>query len=205
MPPFVREFVRDSVTALRLWLMENGVLADTASDGESQSAKSAREAKENAERDLQNKKNDIEDEKKDLASDYGPKDIFRSIKGKSVEIDSGEYTYELKWLENTAQKSKKGHGTTNMGNFEKIEWETADDEERLDGKSLGKGKRMVMRYTSGQACWNGPNRRTDVWLGCAEKEEVWRVSEAEKCVYKMEVGTPAACDDVEEGHVKDEL
>lgn len=205
LPPFVREFVRDSVTSLRLWLMENGVLADTASDGESQSAKSAREAKENAERDLQNKKNEIEDEKKDLTSDYGPKDIFRSIKAKAVEIDSGEYTYELKWLENTAQKSKKGHGTTNMGNFEKIDWETADDEERLDGKSLGKGKRMVMRYTNGQACWNGPNRRTDVWLGCAEKEEVWRVSEAEKCVYKMEVGTPAACDDVEEGHVKDEL
>jgi protein kinase C substrate 80K-H len=64
----------------------------------------------------------------------------------------------------------------------------------VDGKSLGSGPRMVMRYNNGQTCWNGPQRRTDVWLGCAEKEEVWRVTEAEKCVYKMEVGTPAACE-----------
>ena len=54
-----------------------------------------------------------------------------------------------------------------------------------------------MRYDNGQGCWNGPQRRTDVWLGCAEKEELWRVSEAEKCVYKMEVGTPAACEPAE--------
>jgi len=32
-----------------------------------------------------------------------------------------------------------------------------------------------------------------VVLACAEKEEVWKVTEEEKCVYRMEVGTPAVC------------
>ena len=129
-----------------------------------------------------------------LNTDYGPDDIFRAIKGKCVSIEAGEYTYEQCWLDRTKQKSKKGHGSSNMGNFKRIDREMADEEDRIDGKSLGKGERMVLRYEDGQQCWNGPQRRTDVWLGCAETEELWRVSESEKCVYKMEVGTPAACD-----------
>lgn len=163
---------------------------------------------EAAERDHLEKSKEIEQTKADLAKDYGPADIFRALKGKCVDFDAGEYTYQHCWYDKTSQNSKKGHGNTNMGNFEKMEREMADDEERLDGKSLGKGLRMVMKFENGQGCWNGPNRRTDVWLGCAEKEEIWRVAEAEKCVYKMEVGTPAACE-VEEAVVrqlgKDEL
>lgn len=200
------------MAALRQWLVENGMLAEgenTAS--ESQTARAAREAKEKVERDVESKIRDIDNEKADLAKDYGPDEIFRALRGKCTSIEAGEYTYELCWLDKTSQKSKKGHGNTNMGNFKRIDREMADDEERLDGKSLGKGERMVLRYEDGQACWNGPNRRTDVWLGCAETEELWRVTEAEKCVYKMEVGTPAACEaknadkESDNGHVRDEL
>lgn len=177
-------------------MVANGLLAEKEHNAaESDATRQAREAKEAAERDLTNKERDLSDSKADLDGDFGPSEIFRALKGKSVDIDAGEYTYELSWLDKTLQKSKKGHGNTIMGNFKRIDYETADDEERLDGKSLGRGTRMVLRYEDGQACWNGPNRRTDVWLGCADTEELWRVTEAEKCVYKMEVGTPAACDD----------
>lgn len=213
LPSFVRNFIHDKLAAVRLWLISNGMLAEgdnTAS--ETQTTRAAREAKETAERDLENKNRDINNEKTDLTQDYGPDGIFRALKGKCTSIEAGEYTYELCWLDKTSQKSKKGHGNTNMGKFKRIDHEFADDEERLDGKSLGKGERMVLRYEDGQACWNGPNRRTDVWLGCAETEEVWRVTEAEKCVYKMEVGTPAACEAEAEKkqqagseHVRDEL
>jgi protein kinase C substrate 80K-H len=86
-----------------------------------------------------------------------------------------------------------------MGNFVRIDTET-DKEDRQDGKALGKGQRLVLRYENGQGCWNGPQRRTDVWLACSEADELWRVSETEKCVYKMEAGTPAACED---GHEQD--
>ncbi|OAA35842.1 glucosidase 2 subunit beta precursor [Beauveria brongniartii RCEF 3172] len=208
LPVSLREFIHNQKAAIRDWLVDNGLLAEkenTAS--ESQATKEAREAKETAERDLKSKEQELEKEKSELSNDYGPSQIFRSLKGQCIEIDAGEYTYELCWLDKTSQKSKKGHGNTNMGNFKRIDHEVADDEERLDGKSLGKGTRMVMRYEDGQACWNGPNRRTDVWLGCSDKEELWRVTEAEKCVYKMEVGTPAACDEQlgSKAHIKDEL
>lgn len=199
--------MHDKVTAVRLWLIQNGILADSGASGsESQVVKAAREAAEAAERDLEDKVRDRDNETEDLKKDYGPFDIFRSIKGKCVSIDAGEYEYELCYLDKTMQKSKKGHGHTNMGNFVRIDRQLADDEERLDGKSLGKGERMVLKYEDGQQCWNGPRRSTEVWLGCADKEELWRVSEAEKCVYKMEVGTPAACDDPALGEErKDEL
>ncbi|KAK3942597.1 glucosidase II beta subunit-like protein [Diplogelasinospora grovesii] len=208
LPPFARDYLHEKLNLLRVWLIENGILADNpTSSGESRLVTAAREALEAAKNELSSKTSTLEEEQRDLEKDYGPDDIFRALKGKCVSTDSGEYEYELCWMDRTTQKSKKGHGNTNMGNFVRIDREMADDEERADGKGLGKGQRMVLRYDNGQGCWNGPNRRTDVWLACAETEEVWRVREAEKCVYKMEVGTPAACEDVHEPGVKtkDEL
>ncbi|PFH59592.1 hypothetical protein XA68_12109 [Ophiocordyceps unilateralis] len=195
LPETLRKAVRSRMLDLRLWLIRNGILADKASTGtESQLVKAAREAAETAEREVKDKIREQDEQREDVKKDYGPSDVLRSLRGRSISIDSGEYTYELSWLGQTLQKSIKGHGDTNMGEFAGIDREMVDDEERLDGKSLGKGLRMVLRYEDGLGCWNGPRRRTDVWLGCAETEELWRVTEAEKCVYKMEVGTPAACE-----------
>lgn len=207
LPGPVRNFLHDKLNNLRIWLIENGMLADTVSqEGESRLVKAAREALDTATRDLQSKRTSLDQEKQDLEKDYGADDIFRALRGKCSSVESGEYEYELCWMTQTTQKSKKGGSGTTMGNFEKISFREADEEDRHDGKGLGRGQRMVLEYTNGQHCWNGPNRRTDVWLACAETEELWRVSELEKCVYKMEVGTPAACEDsANPGHVKDEL
>jgi protein kinase C substrate 80K-H len=155
----------------------------------------AREAYDSAETEINNKVREVNDEKSDLQKDYGRDDIFRVLKRNCISLDSGEYEYELCWLTHTNQKSKKGGGSTNMGHFERIDIEESDEDERHDGKGLGRGKRLVLRYENGNGCWNGPNRKTDVWLACAETDELWRVSEQEKCVYKMEVGTPAACEE----------
>lgn len=209
LPAFLRVIIRQQLTALRKWLVQNGMLADKSQSGsESSSVKSAREAYEAAVKEVNSKNNDLEKQQTDLDKDYGPDDIFRALTGKCVSVDSGEYTYEHCWLSKTSQKSKKGHGNTQMGSFDRIDRAMADDDDRLDGKSLGRGERIVLRYEDGQQCWNGPRRRTDVWLACAETEELWRVSESEKCVYKMEVGTPAACGlegAVEKPRGKDEL
>ena len=51
----------------------------------------------------------------------------------------------------------------------------------------------MMKYENGQHCWNGPNRQTTVVLACAETDEIWKVTEQEKCMYRMDVGTPAVC------------
>ncbi|KAI3321387.1 glucosidase II beta subunit-like protein [Xylariaceae sp. AK1471] len=207
LPGSLRDFLHGKINDLRIWLIENGMLADTVSkEGESRLVKAAREAHEAASRDVQSKRTSLDQEKRNLEKDYGANDIFRSLDGKCISVEAGEYEYELCWMAQTTQKSKKGGSRTTMGNFDKISFRESDEEERHDGKGLGRGKRMVLEYTNGQHCWNGPNRRTDVWLACAETEELWRVSEQEKCVYKMEVGTPAACEaPVEPGHVKDEL
>ncbi|KAB5566181.1 glucosidase II beta subunit-like protein-domain-containing protein [Coniochaeta sp. 2T2.1] len=208
LPSFVRDYVHGKLNLARIWLIENGILADNPKSGsESRLVVAAREAYQSAANEVTSKQNQLADQQKDLEKDYGVDDIFRALQGKCVSTDSGEYEYELCWLDKTTQKSKKGHGNTVMGNFVRIDTEEADEEERADGKGLGKGLRTVLRYENGQGCWNGPNRKTDVWLACAEQDELWRVSESEKCVYKMEVGTPAACEDVHEPGVrtKDEL
>ncbi|CAK7225227.1 hypothetical protein SCUCBS95973_005790 [Sporothrix curviconia] len=197
LPPFVRAYIHDKLAALRVWMVESGLLADNSdAASESQAVRNARAAFQNAENDLTGRKNALRDDEADLAKDYGADDIFRALKDKCVSTEAGEYDYEVCWMGQATQKSKKGHGNTSLGRFDRADTETADEEERTDGKSLGKGPRTVLRYENGLHCWNGPNRRTDVWLGCAEKEEIWRVSEAEKCVYKMEVGTPAVCEDI---------
>jgi protein kinase C substrate 80K-H len=199
LPGFLKDYVHSKLNILRIWLIENGILADNPKAGtESKLVVAAREAFQAAENDLNSKKRELSDQESDLEKDYGVDDIFRSLKGKCVSVESGEYEYELCWMDKTMQKSKTGHGNTNMGNFVRIDREMADEETPADGKGLGSGERMVLRYDNGLGCWNGPQRRTDVWLACAETEEVWRVSESEKCVYKMEVGTPAACDEVME-------
>lgn len=209
LPAFAREFIHTQLSNARLWLIENGVLVDNAKPGtESHLVKAAREASEAAGKDVTKKEKELVDQQQELAKDYGLDDIFRVLKDKCVSTEAGEYEYELCWMGKTSQKSKKGHGNTNMGNFNRIDREMADEEERRDGKGLGKGMRMVLRYEDGQSCWNGPRRKTDVWLACSETEELWRVTEAEKCVYKMEVGTPAACDELLEPPTpkgKDEL
>ncbi|KAI1388150.1 glucosidase 2 subunit beta [Hypoxylon trugodes] len=207
LPGPLRDFLHSKINLFRIWLIENGILADAGSErGESRLVKAAREAHDTVANEVNAKTRTLEEQQRDLEKDYGKDDIFRYLKGKCITTEAGEYEYELCWLDKTSQKSKKGGGKTTMGNFNRFDFDEADEEERHDGKGLGRGKRVVLRYENGQGCWNGPNRKTDVWLACAETEELWRVSELEKCVYKMEVGTPAVCEEVvEPGHTKDEL
>jgi protein kinase C substrate 80K-H len=175
-------------------LVENGILADNANSGsESKVVTDARNAFEAATQNLESKRNELNDQRADLTNDYGGDDIFRALKGACVETDSGEYTYELCWLDRTSQKSKKGGGNTNMGNFVRVSTIEVDEEVGADGRGLGQGERVALMYENGQHCWNGPNRQTTVVLGCAEKDEIWKVQEQEKCMYRMDVGTPAVC------------
>ena len=180
---------------LRITLIENGILADPKSDDstESKVVTDARSQLESAKRELENDKSELTKHEEDLTKDYGPESVFRALKGQCIETDSGEYTYEHCFLGSTTQKSKTGGGNTGMGNFERIEIITVDEELPADGKGLGSGTRIALKYENGQHCWNGPSRSTMVVLACAEKDEIWRIVEEEKCVYRMEMGTPSVC------------
>ncbi|KAF2724982.1 hypothetical protein K431DRAFT_239821 [Polychaeton citri CBS 116435] len=209
LPTSLRSFVDQKLRDFRLFLIDNGILAEPQSISESKLVQDARKRVETARKDLNNLEKDLNGRKDDLQRDFGPDDVFRALKDQCVSTDSGEYTYEVCFLERTNQKSKKGGGNTNMGNFVRFETLVVDEDVPADGKGLGSGERLAMRYENGQHCWNGPNRSTLVVLACAEENEIWKVMEEEKCVYRMEVGTPAVCHSKASGKVesaaKDEL
>lgn len=195
LPQPLRSWLDAQLRALRVTLVENGILADTRREGvEPKAVTDARNALKSAEDSLQNQRNDLNTHKEDLAKDYGPDGVFRALKGTCVSTDSGEYTYELCYLDRTTQKSKKGGGHTGMGNYVRVDRVTVDEDLPADGRGLGSGERLVMKFENGQHCWNGPHRSTTAILACAEKDEIWKIVEEEKCVYRMEVGTPAVCE-----------
>ncbi|KAL1637642.1 hypothetical protein SLS58_009245 [Diplodia intermedia] len=196
LPESIRPWVDEKLRALRLVLIENGILPDddsTAAAGESQAVKDAKSRLTSAENDLKNQKKELENHDSDLTKDYGPDEIFRALKGQCVSKDSGEYTYEFCYMDKTWQKPKKRGGNTNMGNFVRVETVVVDEDVGADGKGLGQGERIALKFENGQHCWNGPSRSTTVILACAETDEIWKVAEEEKCVYRMEVGSPSVC------------
>ena len=184
------------------------MLAPSKNTGESRELETARGELKAAQDTLEGNNKQLKDHSENLEKDYGVDSVFRALKDQCIERDSGEYTYELCWLSKTTQKSRKGGGNTGMGNFVSFGTIVSDDEVPPDGKGIGTGERLTLQYENGQHCWNGPSRSTLVVLACSENSELWRVSESEKCVYKMEVGTPAVCGvDVSKGsgNLKDEL
>jgi protein kinase C substrate 80K-H len=208
LPKSLQNWVHDKIRDLRIVLIENGILADNAKSGsESAAVTSARAAYQAANGEVDSKKAEIDNLEQDLERDYGPDGIFRALKGTCVSQDSGEYTYELCWMDRASQKSKKGGGNTGMGNFVRFETVEVDEDVGADGKGLGRGPRIALKFENGQHCWNGPNRATTVIIACADKDEIWKVVEMEKCIYRMDVGTPAACEAAPgaRGGAKDEL
>lgn len=191
-------------------MIDAGVLAAASKSGsESKALVDGRARLQSAIQSRDDLKKDIKTHREDLNVDFGPDDIFRALKGTCVSTDSGEYTYEVCFWDKTTQKPKKGGGHTNMGNFVRLETIEVDDVLPADGKGLGSGVRLVMKYEDGQHCWNGPSRSSSVILACAEETELWKIMEEEKCVYRLEVGTPAACEVVspsgQQDQGKDEL
>ncbi|KAK4956442.1 hypothetical protein LTR10_005966 [Elasticomyces elasticus] len=195
LPASVRGWVDQKLRDLRVTLIDSGILADTgSSSGESKAVADAQQRLNSARNDLDNSRKSLTEHKEGLDKDFGPDDIFRALKGQCISTDSGEYTYEFCFMDKTTQKPKKGGGHTNMGNFVRIERMMVDEDLPPNGKGLGTGERIAMKHENGQHCWNGPNRATTVILGCAEEGEIWKIMEEEKCVYRMEVGTPAVCE-----------
>ncbi|KAI9720129.1 MAG: hypothetical protein M1828_005775 [Chrysothrix sp. TS-e1954] len=195
LPGPLRDWLDQKLRDLRVMLIENGILPNPAGEGatESKALKEAKDRLSSAQNDLNSMRQERATKEEDLKKDYGADDVFRSLKGTCTSLDSGEYTYELCWMDKVTQKPKKGGAQNNMGNFERFDTIIVDEEVSADGKGVGSGERVAMKYENGAHCWQGPNRSTTVVIACAEHEEVWKVMEDEKCVYSMHVGSPAVC------------
>jgi protein kinase C substrate 80K-H len=211
LPKPVRDWVDQKLRSLRVILVENGILADPTAVGEGGESRAVRDAKDRlnkVSKELTDFRNSLRTHEEDLTKDYGPDEIFRTLKDKCISVDSGEYEYELCWMGKTTQKPKKGGSNTNLGHFTRFDIITVDEEVPADGRGLGSGDRLAMMFENGQHCWNGPARSTTVIMACAETDEIWKVVEAEKCVYRMEIGTAAVCNanlEASKAPAKDEL
>ena len=210
LPPTAREWLDAKLRELRVMLVENGILAAKGGAGsESKAVTDARKRRDAAQSDLDQMHTDLQSHRDDLARDFGADDVFRALQGTCIRTDSGEYTYEVCFMESTTQLGKKGRGSMGLGSFQGFERVTVDDELPADGKGLGSGERVAMKFDHGQHCWNGPNRSSMVVMACAEANEIWKIVEEEKCVYRLEMGTPAVCEEDEEAEkttgAKDEL
>lgn len=193
MPAFLAKSIEDKLAGLHTWLISNGILADNSGGSdESQAVKDARKRLDTAESDLKSVKSQLKDHKKDLETDFGKDSVFRALKGSCVSKDSGEYTYELCWMEEAKQKPKRGGGGTNMGTF--VEVSSVNVDESTSSGQIIPQERVTLQYDKGQTCWNGPRRSTTVILQCGETDEILKIAEDEKCVYSMHVATPAVCE-----------
>ncbi|KAI9652822.1 MAG: hypothetical protein M1831_006347 [Alyxoria varia] len=200
LPQPIKEWLDAQLRNIRLLLIQNGILSSksstssTSSDPpESAALKAARERLSTVRNSLNDLTRERDTKTEDLSRDFGHEHVFQPMKGKCISADSGEYTYELCWLGGVTQIPKKGGMNNGMGRFERFDTVEVDGDVDAEGRGLGKGRRLALLYENGMQCWQGPQRSTVVVLGCAENEEVWKVTEEAKCEYRMEVGTPAAC------------
>ena len=193
LPLPIRSWVHGKLRELRTLLEQNGIVAqrEESDSVESKPVKEAKNRLQSSRDTLHSQRTEKEEKEKDLTADYGKDEVFRTMKDKCVSLDSGEYTYELCWLGQVTQRSKKG-GSHSMGHFEGFGSVVVDEDVPVNGKGLGSGERVALKYENGAHCWNGPNRSTTVVLACAAEEEVWKVTEEEKCVYRMEAGNPSS-------------
>eukprot|EP00188_Purpureofilum_apyrenoidigerum_P000089 Plantae.Rhodophyta-Purpureofilum_apyrenoidigerum.ctg1032.p1 GENE.Plantae.Rhodophyta-Purpureofilum_apyrenoidigerum.ctg1032~~Plantae.Rhodophyta-Purpureofilum_apyrenoidigerum.ctg1032.p1 ORF type:complete len:493 (+),score=88.54 Plantae.Rhodophyta-Purpureofilum_apyrenoidigerum.ctg1032:155-1633(+) len=99
---------------------------------------------------------------------------FRGLAQDCIKSTIHQYVYELCMFD-TVRQYEQGKVIGSLGKWR--HW--------TNGKQL---------YDRGVSCWQGPQRSTTVDFSCGDKNTILDVQEPERCVYKMSVATPAACE-----------
>ncbi|GMT14746.1 hypothetical protein PFISCL1PPCAC_6043, partial [Pristionchus fissidentatus] len=151
------------------------------SDEDNKIFDASREARQKYE-EIKTKMDDIDRQITDAESfsnlDFGADFAWAPLKGKCVELESGEYVYKLCPFDKCNQKEKNGYSETNMGTWKS--WEKPHSS---------------MKYGDGTTCWNGPPRSTVVDVHCGDEDALVEASEPGRCEYHFIFRTPAACTD----------
>ena len=115
---------------------------------------------------------------------YGPQGIFYEIRDDCLSVDANKYRYELCMFGQSKQReigTSKGTGT-NLGS-----WEGYSVEEKT-------GK-LVLKWTNGAKCWNGPSRSSTIFVTCGAENKVISADEPNICEYVFKMESYMACDD----------
>lgn len=121
-----------------------------------------------------------------LANDYGLEEAFGALVDKCYEAQVDKYTYSVCPFKDAFQK--EGSGKTSLGT-----WAGLTDDS------------TVMKFTNGQACWQGPPRSMTVSVRCGSTEKLLKVEEPSRCEYVATLLTPAACTPIEVQAIQDKL
>uniref|UniRef100_A0A060TB09 Glucosidase 2 subunit beta n=1 Tax=Blastobotrys adeninivorans TaxID=409370 RepID=A0A060TB09_BLAAD len=172
--------IQQKLSQLRLWLVNQGLLADTSSHSEADEPEAIRieRAKvEGTERKIGDLEKAVSELQADRDANYGQGDVLRALKDVCMKNHIGEYDYEVCFFKSASQDGNGHH--SNLGSYSSL---TVRD----DGT-------FRMEFDRGTRCWNGPVRRANVEFTCGETNELTIVSEPERCEYFFKATSPAAC------------
>ncbi|KAL9265665.1 Glucosidase 2 subunit beta-like protein [Drosera capensis] len=111
---------------------------------------------------------------KKLKQDFGPDKEFYSFYDRCFEGKENKYVYKVCPYKQATQN--EGHSTTRLG-----KWEKVDESYK------------VMLFSSGDKCWNGPERSLKVKLRCGLENAIADVDEPSRCEYVALFSTPNVC------------
>eukprot|EP00933_Yihiella_yeosuensis_P005124 TRINITY_DN109576_c0_g1_i1.p1 TRINITY_DN109576_c0_g1~~TRINITY_DN109576_c0_g1_i1.p1 ORF type:complete len:441 (-),score=88.74 TRINITY_DN109576_c0_g1_i1:175-1497(-) len=119
--------------------------------------------------------------------DGGPENVFLAAAEHCQQFDDGDFTFEVCLYKHVLQKSRQNGGSYtlgNGGNFKTTLWENG--EQRKDYSVLVMG--------GGDYCHpaSAP-RKAEIHFECGTEQAILSVQEAQVCVYKIRMRTPAAC------------
>jgi hypothetical protein len=115
---------------------------------------------------------------KHLAADGGADGAYLALIGQCFELKADAYTYVMCPFDAARQEP----GSTSLGSWQ--------------GWAEGAGPaaaRPAFSFSGGLACWNGPARSLRVDVACGAENEVTKVEEPNRCEYRADFLTPAAC------------
>ncbi|GMH10265.1 hypothetical protein Nepgr_012106 [Nepenthes gracilis] len=109
-----------------------------------------------------------------LKHDFGPEKEFYLFSDRCFESKRNKYVYKVCPFKQATQI--EGHSTTRLGR-----WERFDDSYK------------AMLFSSGDRCWNGPDRSLKVKLRCGLENEITDVDEPSRCEYVALLSTLNVC------------
>ncbi|EAU82449.1 endoplasmic reticulum protein [Coprinopsis cinerea okayama7 len=180
---------KDAVVGL---LSKLGIVKDdSVSSSATAEAQRAQQALTQAQSALMRLHNEKAEAQKDIDEVFAPEAFgtrgeWKKLDNECLNLNTGDYTYELCLFKEAKQKPNSGGQTFSLGRFSS--WNNAPGVEVGSPEYYSK-----MFYKHGTRCWNGPERSVVVLLSCGVENAVTNVQELEKCEYQFTATTPALC------------
>ncbi|KAF7301624.1 hypothetical protein MIND_00727900 [Mycena indigotica] len=171
------------------WLEVIGISGtDTETSGDTSKARQALNDAESALNRVTRQKKEAEDDLSEIfdVDGFGAEGEWKKLDNTCLELNTGEYTYEICMFDEARQKPNKGGQTFSLGKFSS--WNPSPDVK--PGEPAFYEKQV---YNQGTRCWNGPERSVVLVMSCGTENAILTVQELEKCEYQITGTSPALC------------